>query len=276
MTRSYLGYVSSQTTDTIVATTGYGVATGGTGPTTITDGGFSWSLLTFNSDGTLTVTKAGLFDVFVVGGGGGSGRRQHGGEATGGGGGGMVFQNTLYLAEATYTVDVGAAGAGGAGGDYSIDAMGFESSIYNTAASPTTVIAAAGGGGGGNAWGGTVGQWAGNVGGASFRSGYGGQSATARGPLNYSGGSSNGSDTAGGGGGAGGAASSNTAGAGRTSTFSGTSTTYGIGGGGGNASGDGSQTAVANTGNGGKGLQNGGAASNGVAGQTGIVMVRFR
>jgi len=254
----------------------YGVATGGS-PSTITDGGYSWTLLTFTSDGTLTVTKTGLFDVFLVGGGGGGGRRGGNAEPTGGGGGGMVFQDTLYLAATTYTIDVGAAGAGSTGGDLSADAIGYESSISDTAASPITAVVAVGGGGGGSSWGGTVTTWAGNMGGASFRSGYGGGSSNARGPLNNSGGSSNGTNTAGGGGGAGGAGSSNTAGAGRTSTFSGTSTTYGIGGGGGNPSGDGSQTAVANTGNGGKGLQDQGAVpTNGVAGQTGIVMVRFR
>jgi hypothetical protein len=45
MTRSYLGYVSSQTTDTIVVQ-GYGVATGGSS-SSITVGGIDYTLLTF-------------------------------------------------------------------------------------------------------------------------------------------------------------------------------------------------------------------------------------
>ena len=57
---------------------GYGVATGGT-PTSITDT-VAYTLLTFTSSGTLTVSTAGLFDVMVIGGGGG------GGGATGTGG----------------------------------------------------------------------------------------------------------------------------------------------------------------------------------------------
>ena len=62
MTRSYLGYVSSQTTDTIFAGT-YGTATGGVGsPTAVTISGTNYEYLTFTATGTLTVTKAGLFD----------------------------------------------------------------------------------------------------------------------------------------------------------------------------------------------------------------------
>ena len=49
---------------------GYGTATGGTS-SSITVGGVNYTLLTFTSDGTLTVTGAGLFDVYMVSGGGG-------------------------------------------------------------------------------------------------------------------------------------------------------------------------------------------------------------
>jgi hypothetical protein len=61
MTRSYLGYVSSQTTDTIVVQ-GYGTATGGT---TLGSPPAGYTVLEFTSSGTLTVTKAGLFDVMA-------------------------------------------------------------------------------------------------------------------------------------------------------------------------------------------------------------------
>ena len=45
---------------------GYGVASGGTS-SSITVSGDSYTLLTFTSDGTLTVATAGWFDVLLVG-----------------------------------------------------------------------------------------------------------------------------------------------------------------------------------------------------------------
>ena len=73
MTRSSLGYVSSQTTDLIAqAATTYGVASGGT-ESDITIGGVNYKLHTFTATGALTVSQAGLFDVLILGGGGGSG-----------------------------------------------------------------------------------------------------------------------------------------------------------------------------------------------------------
>ena len=51
---------------------GYGIATGGT-ESDITVGGINYRLLTFNSSSTLTITAAGMFDIFQVGGGGGMG-----------------------------------------------------------------------------------------------------------------------------------------------------------------------------------------------------------
>jgi hypothetical protein len=59
--RRELGYVSAGSTSTIPATTGYGVATGGTS-SSITVDGINYTLLTFTSDDTLTVTSAGLFE----------------------------------------------------------------------------------------------------------------------------------------------------------------------------------------------------------------------
>ena len=51
----------------------YGTATGGIGaPTAVTIGGVDYEYLQFNSTGNLTITKAGLFDVLVIGGGAGS------------------------------------------------------------------------------------------------------------------------------------------------------------------------------------------------------------
>jgi hypothetical protein len=94
----------------------YGTATGGSS-SSITIGGENYTLLTFTSDGTLTVTKAGLFDVLLIGGGGGSGAADTG--ACGGGGGGDIVGldviATVYFS-ADQTVDVGAGGAAGASG----------------------------------------------------------------------------------------------------------------------------------------------------------------
>ena len=123
------------------AGTGYGTATGGSS-SSITVGGINYTLLTFTSDTNLVVSKSGLFDVLLVGGGGGaSGARgsflDRGG--SGGGAGGLI-QTTLYLAAATYAVDIGAGGTGGANDAFGT--MGLGSSIG-------TVITAPGGGMGG-------------------------------------------------------------------------------------------------------------------------------
>jgi len=88
--------------------TGYGVATGGAS-TAITVGGINYTLLTFTSTGTLTVTKAGLFDVLLFGGGGGS--QSLAAQAVPGGGGGGFLQQTVYLT-ANATVTIGAGGTG--------------------------------------------------------------------------------------------------------------------------------------------------------------------
>jgi hypothetical protein len=104
MTRSYLGYVSSQTTDTIVVQ-GYGTATGGTS-SSITADGIAYTLLTFTASGTLTVTKSGLFDVLCIGGGGGGVNNTLFG--AGGAGG---FQTATFFVDTTLTVTVGAGGA---------------------------------------------------------------------------------------------------------------------------------------------------------------------
>lgn len=106
MTRSYLGYVSSQTTDVLPIAGGYGIATGGSS-SSITVGGDAYTLLTFTSTGTLTVTQGGMFDVLVVGGGGGGGRYG------GGGAGGYPIITTLSVpTTGNYTITVGAGGTG--------------------------------------------------------------------------------------------------------------------------------------------------------------------
>jgi hypothetical protein len=96
MTRSYMGYVSSLTTNT-VNVNGYGTATGGTGVTAVTISGVDYEYTSFTSSGTLTVTKSGLFDVLMVGGGGAGSAANNGGGSGGGAGG--VASGTVYLVE---------------------------------------------------------------------------------------------------------------------------------------------------------------------------------
>ena len=118
--RRQLGYVSSLTTQGIPLMT-YGTATGGT-LTTPTDGGYTWNLLSFTGDGTLTVTKEGLFEFFILSAGGGLGRASSN-LSGGAGAGGGILTGTVYLTATTYAITVGAGGAansnGGAIGGYS-------------------------------------------------------------------------------------------------------------------------------------------------------------
>lgn len=86
----------------------YGIATGGTS-SSITDGGASYTLLSFTSDGTLTVSKEGTFEFLMVGGGGPPGTNFIGrtyGDS--GGSGGEVRTFNMILPVGTYNVDVGA------------------------------------------------------------------------------------------------------------------------------------------------------------------------
>jgi hypothetical protein len=88
--------------------TGYGVATGGTS-SSITDG-VNYTLLTFTSDGTLTVSTAGLFDIAVFGAGGSGGSGGASSRGGGGGGAGSFNLGTFYLAATTYAVTIGVGG----------------------------------------------------------------------------------------------------------------------------------------------------------------------
>ena len=94
------------------ASTGYGVASGtAAASTAITVAGTAYTMLTFTTDSNLVVSRAGLFDCLVVGGAGGSGANTSLDGFRGGGGGGGVAEQTIYLAAATYAIDIGAGGA---------------------------------------------------------------------------------------------------------------------------------------------------------------------
>jgi len=89
--------------------TGYGVASGATGTATV--GGTAYAYTSFTSNGTLTVTKAGLFDVLAFGGGSGGGTYTGNTGSSGGGSGGILLE-TIYL-DANTAVVIGAGGAAG-------------------------------------------------------------------------------------------------------------------------------------------------------------------
>jgi hypothetical protein len=105
----------------------YGAATGGTS-SSITVGGINYTLLSFTSTGTLTVTKSGLFDCMVwsAGGGGAGGIGTSGYTGGGGAGAGGYMQQTLYL-DANQTITIGAGGAGG--GNEAYGSRGNTSSV---------------------------------------------------------------------------------------------------------------------------------------------------
>jgi hypothetical protein len=273
--------------DWVDVSTGYGVATlsgVGAGTATITDV-VSYTLLTAINDGTLTVTKAGLFDVLLVAGGGagGSGTIVGGFGTGGGGGGGGVLRQTIYLDAAAYTVDVG---AGGTGGATTISAVMGKPTVVRSATQGVS-FAAAGGGAGDNRIGafrifhplvGGCGGGGGNTGrvgssgivGQGFAGGTGGTSGTYAGGGGGGGGASavgaNGSGNVGGAGGAGLTI---------TSFVGGAATIRGGGGGGGGQGGNGAEgtgNGAANTGGGG----NGRSEANGTSGRSGVAYIRFK
>lgn len=90
---------------------GYGTATGGTGVTAVTIGGVNYNWTSFTSSGTLTVTKAGLFDILAFGGGSGGGTYSNG--SSGGGSGGIVLETVYLTANTAITI-----GGGGTGNTY--------------------------------------------------------------------------------------------------------------------------------------------------------------
>jgi hypothetical protein len=241
--RRQLGYVSSLTTQTSFVER-YGVATGGSS-SSITVSGQAYTLLTFTSTGTLTVTQAGLFDYTFVGAGGAGGTN-----GRGGGAGGCISQGTLYLsANETITIGAGVAGSGNA-----TRSNERGSSTTNTSSEVIAPCGAFGGGDGG------IGQFGGGDGGdhssvGSTAGGNGtdislwlGEAATT---TYKSGGGGGGADS--GAGGAGGL------------------------GGGGNGQGPSAATAgAANSGGGGGGAKSGGTAGANNSGGSGIAYIRFK
>ena len=257
-----------------------------TGGNTTTSGGYT--IHTFTSSGTLSVTgspKTGVDYLLVAGGGGGGDTR-----AGGGGGGGMTVTTGATIQPGSYTITVG---AGGAGGTSSADGTDGGATSLGSIASVV-----GGGGGGGQA---RVGRSGGSGGGGS--DGQNGASGTSG--QGNSGGNSTGSTGGGGGGGKGGqgyqGASSlvgGHGGAAGANNYSGSNInysggggggsrdngTYGNGGGGGAGNGGQNNSNVAGNGSANQGGGGGGGARlhgsagstyNGGAGGSGIVIIRY-
>ena len=291
MTRSYLGYVSSQTTDT-VPVMAYGVATGGTAisPDPVI-GGVTYRVLEFTGDATLTVTQAGLFDVMLVGGGGaGGGHGGLGGASShkGGGGAGQVSFTTVYLSgDTSITVGGGAAlyatnGSTSRVGTFPDSVVAFGGGTGSGMATVSAgeynsgrVYSGASGGGGNTNYSFTFGiGYAGNNGGTGSTS-----SDTSNGKGGGGGAGAVGENNSGTAGGNGGAGYDASAWRGESAT----TTYYGGGGGGGGASGgtggvggggNRGSNGSSNTGGGGGGSST--ATSSGGTGGSGIVLVRFK
>jgi hypothetical protein len=229
-------------------------------------------------------------DILIVAGGGGGGSTLNGRSAAGGSGGagGLLEGTGISLNAGSYTVLVGAGGAGGIGesnpGGFTHGKNGGDSKISNTtwgtatalgggyATVPDVASPASGGsgGGGGGHWDGDDGSTAGAT----------GTQANSNGLTGYGNNGGDGGQYAGGaGGGAGGAGSNNggSAGAGRANAFrTGSNVTYATGGAGrGQSAGDGADGS-ANTGDGGQGgYHAGGGAHDGGDGGSGIIVIRY-
>ena len=198
-----------------------------------------YTVHTFLANGTMTFVTDGEAEVFVVAGGGGGGNDMGGG---GGAGGLTTVESTSYAAD-TYTILVGAGGAGSPEGTPSHSSDGIASSALGT----STV----GGGGGGGSTNATYSH--GHVGGSGGGGGgyTQGNSGAATSGQGNAGGAFNGDYYSGGGGGAGAVGATGTRGHGGIGLQNDwLGTTYYFAGGGG---GSGYSTYGGNGGNGGGG-----------------------
>lgn len=285
MSRRDLGYVSGFTSSQVFANT-YGTASGGTA---VTISGVNYQYVAFSSTGSFTPTTEGLFDVMAFAGGGAGSAAAYGADGSNGGGGaGGQCLTTVFMPNATYTVTVG---AGGAGGSNAIGTSGSESFV-------TAGVYAIGGGFGGS-FNLTSGKGGSSGGVTSFYSAtFLGSAISGQGNTGgYGQGSSAGTSGAGGGGGAGavgGTGTSSVGGAGGAgydvSAFIGGSSLFKAGGGGGgryngSAGAGGSSIGGAGGGNGVAGgspaanTASGGGGTSGAAGGnggSGIVYIRWK
>lgn len=252
------------------------VATGGT----ITTSG-AYTIHTFTSSGTFTVTSGTCnAEVLVVAGGGGGAAMTGGG----GGAGGLLYDAAHALTPQAYTVTVGAGGAGQVG----TANPGYGSDGQNSVFDGMTAI----GGGGGATNSGIAGRPGGSGGGAGHNNTTGGTGTAGQGNNGRGANTTSPNYGAGGGGGAGGMGTvptntaAGTGGDGLAYSISGSSVYYAGGGGGGTymggtlglggLGGGGNApagNATPNTGGGGGGQKDN--LANGGNGGSGIVIVRY-
>lgn len=137
---------------------GYGIASGAgalgyeTGTITDPSNGFQYTLLkwkdsTSGQNNTMTVSTAGLFEVFVLAGGGGAGILNVSGSGAGGGAGQLV-NSTIYLEAGAYTINVGAGGSAGEANTFGGGRGGYSAIFKTTPVQNNPKISAVGGGGG--------------------------------------------------------------------------------------------------------------------------------
>ncbi len=212
-------------------------ATGGT--VTFRDiGGLNFSVHTFTTNGTFTVTGSGVLTevLIVAGGGAGGGNAEN--IAGGGGAGGLVFAENLSISSGDFPIVVGIGGLG---------LNGSFQGNNGTNSSAFGLIANGGGGGGGGAAAQTSGADGGSGGGSGWSTTIAGISTQGNfsNATGFGNGGGSGTSGAEGGGGGGGANESGTdgnstggnnggrGGPGNTHSINGTSTCYAGGGGGG-------------------------------------------
>jgi hypothetical protein len=256
-----------------------------------------YKIHTFTSSSTLTVSSGGDVEYLVIAGGGGGGSGTAGGGGAGGyrtnvsgatSGGGASAEGTLNLSTGSYTVTVGAGGAGG------VVSSNNPASGSNSVFSSITSIGGGAGGEGNpnNTY--TNGLNGGSGGGAWTYAGLSGTAGSGTAGQGYAGGGSpsNGGSGGGGAGGVGvaGNAGNPDGGNGVTSSITGSAVvraggggggknpTAGAGGNGGGGAGDsnnsGGGSGTANTGSGGGGSYTH-ASGNGGSGGSGIVIIRY-
>ncbi len=238
---------------------------------------------TFTTGGTLDCTSAGggNIEVLVVAGGGGGGSNEGGG----GGAGGYKYDSDYAITAQTYSITVGAGGAGASVG--STNGSDGSDSIFDS-------ITATGGGGGGGALSGVPASNGGSGGGGAYLGANSGVGGTGDGSGEGSNGGDGGVSGAGGGGGGASTAGTNgsspsTGGAGgdgTTNSITGSAIVYAGGGGGaydgaGGSGGGGAgvpsgtpNAGVANTGGGGGG-SGAGSSHTGGSGGSGVVIVSY-
>jgi len=83
---------------------------------TFADAGVNYKYITYNSSGTLTITNEGSIDCCLVAGGGGAHYIGWNRPLAAAGGGGGFIRQTFFITAGTYTITIGAGGAGASNG----------------------------------------------------------------------------------------------------------------------------------------------------------------